>query len=128
MISWRGELQKKIEGIRHQIELLSDKRNTILQVNRAARTAMDVFRDILEKDHLERNDLELIVDRIRVFEDHLEIQLKADVEAILQSTIQEDAVNFKSGIENIPSCRIVQQASRRKDKVFDVHVISDGDG
>ena len=53
--------------------------------------------------------------------------MKADVDAILQSTIQEDAVNFKSGIENIPSCRIVQQASRRKDKVFDVHVISDGD-
>lgn len=122
-----SDLQKKIEGISHQIELLADKRNTIIQVNRAARTAMEVFQDILKKDHLERNDLELIIDHIKVYEDHLEIQLQADVDAILQSAAQEEAVNFKSGIENIVSCRIVQSATHQKDKVFDVHVISDGD-
>ena len=122
-----ADLQKKIEGISHQIELLADKRNTIIQVNRAARTAMEVFQDILKKDHLERNDLELIIDHIKVYEDHLEIQLQADVDAILQSAAQEEAVNFKSGIENIVSCRIVQSATHQKDKVFDVHVISDGD-
>ncbi len=122
-----SDLQKKIEGISHQIELLADKRNTIIQVNRAARTAMEVFQDILKKDHLERNDLELIIDHIKVYEDHLEIQLQADVDAILQSAAQEEAVNFKSGIENIVSCRIVQSAAHQKDKVFDVHVISDGD-
>ena len=43
------ELQKKIEGITHQIKLLSDKRNAIIQVNRTAKTAMDVFKDILKK-------------------------------------------------------------------------------
>ena len=122
-----SDLQKKIEGISHQIELLADKRNTIIQVNRAARTALEVFQDILNKDHLERNDLELIIDHIKVYEDHLEIQLQADVDAILQSAVQEEAVNFKSGIENIVSCRIVQSAAHQKDKVFDVHVISDGD-
>lgn len=122
-----SDLQKKIEGISHQIELLADKRNTIIQVNRAARTALEVFQDILNKDHLERNDLELIIDHIKIYEDHLEIQLQADVDAILQSAAQEEAVNFKSGIENIVSCRIVQSATHQKDKVFDVHVISDGD-
>ena len=122
-----SDLQKKIEGISHQIELLADKRNTIIQVNRAARTAMEVFQDILKKDHLERNDLELIIDHIKVYEDHLEIQLQADVDAILQSAAQEEAVNFKSGIENSLHCRIVQSAPHQKDKVFDVHVISDGD-
>lgn len=122
-----SDLQKKIEGINHQIELLADKRNTIIQVNRAARTALEVFEDILKKDHLERNDLELIIDHIKIYEDHLEIQLQADVDAILQSAAQEEAVNFKSGIENIVSCRIVQSATHQKDKVFDVHVISDGD-
>ena len=60
-----ADLQKKIEGIRHQIDMLSDKRNTIIQVNRAARTAMEVFGDILRKDTLERNDLELIIKRSR---------------------------------------------------------------
>ena len=110
-----ADLQKKIEGIRHQIELLSDKRNTIIQVNRAARTAMEVFRDVINKDHLERNDLELIIHHIKVYEDHLEIQLQADVDAILQSATEENTVNFKLGIENIVPCRLVQQASRRKD-------------
>lgn len=122
-----SDLQKKIEGISHQIELLSDKRNTIIQVNRTARTAMEVFRDILGKEHLERNDLELIIDHIKVYEDHLEIQLQADVDAILLSALQEEAVNFKFGIENPMSCRIVQSATHQKDKIFDVHVINDGD-
>lgn len=99
-----SDLQKKIEGISHQIELLSDKRNTIIQVNRTARTAMEVFRDILGKEHLERNDLELMIDHIKVYEDHLEIQLQADVDAILQSALQEEAVNFKFGIENPMPC------------------------
>ena len=76
---------------------------------------MEVFRDVLNKDHLERNDLELIIHHIKVYEDHLEIQLQADVDAILQSATEENTVNFKLGIENIVPCRLVQQASRRKD-------------
>ena len=137
-----ADLQKKIEGIRHQIEMLSDKRNTIIQVNRAARTAMEVFGDILRKDTLERNDLELIIRKIQVYEDHLEIQLQSDVDAILRSgtlpveqpeavaamaPAGEGSVNFKQGMEHISSVTIVQTAKRRPDKVFHANVISDGD-
>ena len=122
-----GDLQRKIEGLNRQIGLLSDRRNTILRVNRVAKTAMDVFRDVLEKEKLERNDLELIIDRIRVFEDHLEIYLQADIDALLRSCTLEEAVNFNRGIENILQCRLVQSAKNQKDKVFDAHVISDGD-
>ena len=71
----KSDIKMGIDDINHQIELLSDKRNTIIQVNRVAKTAIDVFRDILEKDKLERNDLELLIDKILVFEDHLEIKL-----------------------------------------------------
>ncbi|MCD7927961.1 MAG: stage V sporulation protein T [Oscillospiraceae bacterium] len=39
----------------------------------------------------------------------------------------EDAVNFNEGIETIAPCRIVQSATHQKDKVFDAHVISNGD-
>ena len=70
-----AELQKKIDGLNHQIDILSDKRNTYIRVNRAAKTALEVFNDILHKDKLERNDLELLIDRILVYEDHLEIKL-----------------------------------------------------
>lgn len=122
-----ADLQKKIEGIRHQIDMLSDKRNTIIQVNRAARTAMDVFADILNKDPLERNDLELIIRQIKVFEDHLEIELQADVDAILRAGTLEDAVNFKNGMEHIAPVTIVQSSSKRPDKVFHANAISDGD-
>ena len=122
-----SDLQKKIEGLNNQIDMLSDKRNTILRVNRVAKTAMDVFRDVLEKEKLERNDLGLIIDRIKVFEDHLEIQLQSDVDALLCVSSVEDTANFNGGIENRMGCRIVQSAKKQKDKVFDVHVISDGD-
>ena len=135
-----SDLQKKIEGIGHQIDMLSDKRNTIIQVNRVAKTAMEVFRDILEKDKLERRDLELIIRQIKVYEDHLEIQLQADVDAILRSgTLPEaeeavaamarqgDTVNFKGGMEHISPVTIVQAAKNRPGKVFHANVINDGD-
>lgn len=139
-----SDLQKRIEGIGHQIELLSDKRNTIIRVNRAARTAMEVFRDILNKERLERRDLELIIQKIKVYEDRLEIQLQADVDSILRSgtlperpaeetavaamaEVSEGTVNFKSGMGHISPVTIVQEAKQHPDKVFHANVISDGD-
>ncbi len=135
-----SDLQKKIEGIGHQIDMLSDKRNTIIQVNRVAKTAMEVFHDILEKNKLEHRDLELIIRQIKVYEDHLEIQLQADVDAILRSgTLPEggeavaamarqgDTVNFKGGMEHISPVTIVQAAKNRPDKVFHANVINDGE-
>ena len=121
-----AELQKKIDGLKHQIDLLSDKRNTIIQLNRTAKTAIDVFRDIQEKDKLERNDLELLIDRILVFEDHLEIRLQADIDSILRSSGLEEAVNFNFGTENIEKT-LIQSSKNHEDKVFRVNVVSNGD-
>ena len=137
-----SDLARRIGGIRNQLSLAVDKRNTIIRVNRAARTALEVFDDILAKDTLERNDLQLIIRRIQVYEDHLEIQLKADVDSLLRSgelpeELPEDAaaaamargdtVNFSSGMGHISPVTIVQRAGRRPDKVFHANVISDGD-
>ena len=122
-----AELMQKIDGLKHQIDMLADKRNTIILVNRSAKTTLDVFRDILEKEKLERNDLELIIDRIHVFEDHLDIKLKADIDVLLRCGLEGLAANFNSGIEDISLKRIVQRAVHQKDKVFDVNVISEGD-
>lgn len=147
-----NDLLHRIEGLNHQIAMTEDKRNTIIQVNRVAKTAIDVFRDILEKNKLERNDLELLIDRILVYEDHLEIKLKADIDTLLRcGTLPaetEDAANFNSGTENIElqsvgadahirprvdegidpyETELVQSAKNREDKVFRVHVISNGD-
>ena len=122
-----ADLQKKIEGLNHQIDMLANKRNTILAVNRSARTALEVFADILQKEHLERADLELMIRSIRVFEDHLEIELQSDIDAILHAAPREDAVNFKGGMEHSANVTVIQSAAKRPDKVFHANVISDGD-
>lgn len=127
-----AELQKKIDGLNHQIDILSDKRNTYIRVNRAAKTALEVFDDILHKDKLERNDLELLIDRILVYEDHLEIKLQADIDSLLHcGTIEEcrkeiSAANFNSGTGNIENT-ISQSSKNHGDKVFRVNVVSNGD-
>ncbi|MDD5863849.1 MAG: stage V sporulation T C-terminal domain-containing protein [Firmicutes bacterium] len=121
-----ADLQRKIEGLDHQITILSDKRNTIIQINRTAKTAMEVFEDILNKEALDRNDLELIIQRIQVYEDRLEIYLQADIDALLHVDEKENAVNFNSGTENIEN-RLIQSSKNHEDKVFRVNVISEGD-
>ena len=143
-----AELQKKIEGIHHQIDMIADRRNTILRVNRAGKLALEVFQDILNKDKLERNDLELMIEKIRVYEDHLEIRLRSDIDGLIRCESLETAVNFNSGTENIElqsvgadahirprvdegidpyETELVQSAKNHEDKVFRVHVISNGD-
>ena len=119
------ELQRKIDGLNHQIDLLSDKRNTIIRVNRTAKTAIDIFHDILDKDKLERNDLELLIEQILVYEDHLVVKLQPDIDTILQCTM-ENAVNFEEGTENIEET-LIQSSPKHEDKVFCVNVISNGD-
>ena len=121
-----ADLQKKIEGLDHQIGMLSDKRNTIIQTRRAAKTAMEVFGDILSKETLERNDLELLIERIDVFEDRLEIRLHSDVDTLLHVNQGDIAVNFNSGTENSENT-LIQSSKNHEDKVFRVNVISDGD-
>ena len=121
-----GDLLRKIDGLEKQMQMLADKRNIIIQVNRVAKTAIDVFRDVLNKEKLDRTDLELIISRIYVYEDHLELHLQADIDALICTELLDDTVNFNRDIENL-NCRIVQTARNQKDKVFDVHVIDEGD-
>ena len=124
-----SDLLRRMAGIQNQIDMSTDRRNTIIRVNRAAKTAMDVFNDILHKEKLERTDLSLIIEKIKVFEDHIEVQLKADIDSLLRCGIPEsleNAANFDSGTENI-EIRIVQATEKHLDKVFRVNVISNGD-
>ena len=127
-----GDLLRRMEGIQNQIAMTADKRNTIIRVNRAAKTAMEVFDDILNKEKLERADLELIIQKIVVFEDHLDIHLKADVDSILQSgTLPEDkpeAVAAMAPVSPRPyEILIIQESDKHNNKIFTVKVISDGD-
>ena len=122
-----AELTQRIAGIQHQIEFASDKRNTIIRINRVAKTAIDVFNDILEKPALDRNDLNLMIEKIKVYEDHIEVQLKADIDSLLKTgALPEDTINFNSGTENIENT-LIQSSKNHEDKVFRVSVVSSGD-
>lgn len=132
------ELQKKIEGLEKQIAFASEHRNMTIQVNRIAKTAIEIFREILAKDKLDKTDLSLIVDRITVFENNIEIQLKADIAMLLEcGTVTKElleesdfvgkAVNFKWDTESISKATIVQKANHWTDKAFGVNVVCEGD-
>lgn len=123
-----AELESKISGLQHQIEVNTNKRSAILQITRIAKTALEVFDGILQKEKLDKADIGFILDKIVVFEDHIDIHLKADIDALLKCGLEGlAAANFKSGIEDSILTRAVQKAVHQKDKVFDVNVISEGD-
>ena len=125
------ELTQRIAGIQNQIELTVDRKNTIIRVNRAAKLALDVFDDILNKDKLDRSDLQLTIDKIIVYEDHVDVRLKADIDSLLRCgalpTDSENAANFDSDIIDSLQFTIVQPHRYGADKVYGVNVISDGD-
>ena len=123
------DLTHRIAGLEHQIDVSIDSRNHLLQANRAAKTVIEVFDDILTKPKLDKRDISLIVDRITVYEDHIDIQLKPDVDGLLATGVWEDPENFPQGskdISNLPT-EIVQSATRRPNKVFTVNVVNSGD-
>ena len=45
---------------------------------------MEVFDDIIGKEKLEKQDLELIIERIKVYEDRVEIQLRGELARFFQ--------------------------------------------
>lgn len=123
------DLTQRISGLEHQIDTSIDSRNRLLQTNRVAKTVIDVFDDILKKPKLDKQDISLIVDYITVYEDHIDIHLKADVDGLLSTGVWEESSNFPQGSKdslNLPT-KIVQSATRRPNKVFAVNVISSGD-
>ena len=138
------ELLQKIDGLEKQLEMTVEHRNTRIEVNRIAKTALDIFRDFLEKDKLDKGDLSLIIDKIIVFENKeegtnkIEIKLKADIQMLLETgTLTEEeleesgyrgkVVNFNWDIESNLSAQIVQKVRNQRDKAFGVNVICEGD-
>lgn len=124
------ELMLQIEGFRNQIQLATDKHNAIIAMNRTAKSVMEVFDAIINKNALTKADVDFIIDRIDVFTDRIEIKLKADIDQLLKLGIPEELMteseavpaNFKQGTGNISS-----QITTSKGNSLSVNVISDGD-
>ena len=114
-----ADLLRKIEGLQSQIEHVTDRRNTIIRTNRAAKTAMEVFDDIIGKEKLEKQDLELIIERIKVYEDHVEIQLKANIDTLLRRGELPEP--------DTEPVTVVQTSTHHADRAISANVVNEGD-
>jgi len=130
------ETANRIHGLENQIAMTADTRNTIIRANRHAKAVLEIFRDLLSKEKLDKRDISLIVDRIIVYENRIDIKLRSDVDALLRcddDQQSEDAANFNEDTKDIEKVAdkyhsvAVQSAKNQLDKVFSVNVISGGD-
>lgn len=135
-----SEAANRISGLENQLRMIADSNNTMVRVGRLARTVIGVFDDILNKDKLDKNDLNLIIDRVLIFEDHIDIKLRSDVDELLRTGNVESyrekgelTVTFKHGTADNESADgdytsvAVSSARNRRDKVYRVNVVSEGD-
>lgn len=112
----------KLKGLQNQMEMFADHRNNVIRVNRLARTALEIFDTILAKERLDKKDLEFLIERITVYEDKIDIQLKADIDALLHVS-QSEAIEQAAGGEEITYDPPAHSSVRQKT----VTVISGGD-
>lgn len=136
-----NELISKIEGLEKQTALMVEHRNQTIEVNRIAKNAIEIFKDIVNKRKLDKGDLSIIIDKIIIHdgdESQIDIQLKSDIQMLLESgTLTEEeleragyrgkVVNFKWDIESNLEATIVQKVRNQKDKAFGVNVLCGGD-
>ena len=118
------ELLSRIEMLEKQFGDVNNMRNNMITANRKAKTVIEVFDGVLKKEKLDKRDIGLIIEKITVFEDHLNVRLKSDVDELLSLEDTEHTVNFKSGSKDIA---VTQRSANRADKVFTVNVIREGD-
>ena len=127
------ELTLRLEGLRNQMQIAADKHNMIVNVNRTANTVMEVFDTILNKENLSKIDVDFIIERITVYEDHIDIKLRPDIDMLLKTgtmperNYEETTANFLSDIENSEATSQFAAVKTSTGKILNVNVFSDGD-
>lgn len=129
----------EIAKLQSHLKMIEDTTTATVQVNRVAKSVFEIFDNIIEKDKLDRQDIQFLVDRIFVYEDHIDIQLRSDIDELLKTgTIQHikdecRCANFNLDTENNENATIdfsmvvAQSARNQRDKVFCVNVVNSGD-
>ena len=92
----------KLKGLQTQMEILIDRKHNAVKIHKLARTAMDVFDAILEKEKLDKQDIEFIVERIVVYEKKIEIELKTDISELLTISQTESSKDSFGKLVYIP--------------------------
>ncbi|WP_028518349.1 stage V sporulation T C-terminal domain-containing protein [Ruminococcus flavefaciens] len=127
------ELTLRLEGLRNQMQLAADKHNMIVNVNRTAKTVMEVFDAIVSKEKLTKVDVDFIIERITVYEEHVDIKLRPDIDTLLKTGVlpehsnAETAVNFKQGTGITEEASRFAEITASNGKILSINVISEGD-
>ena len=129
------DLTMQIEGFKKQIQIATDKHNAIIQMNRTAKTVIEVFDAIIKKKSLTKVDVDVIIDRIDVYKDHIDIRLKSDIDTLLRTGVPEElqveqevaAVNFNSGTKKSEILTPFARVRTSKGEILSVNIISEGD-
>lgn len=113
------EMFHKISGTEEQLRLILNRQTVMAEAKQKVQTVSEVFNAILEKPTLDKKDIALIIDRILIYEDHIEIKLLSDVESIISC----------SGNENYTLNDVIRsiELGKNKEKRTAVNVISEGD-
>ena len=114
-----AECEATITGLMNQKALSLDRLETAEKAYPIAQKAVGLFDRILSKKHFSKSDLELLIDDITVFETHIHVRLKADIEGLLSRP------DFPDG--EPPSFNAVQHAKHHTDRIYRVNVVSHGD-
>lgn len=126
------EITQRIHGIQEQLKINIAKRGEVVKIARVAKTVFDVFDDILKKDKLDKVDISLIVDKIKVYKDNsVDVYLKADIEQLLKTgslPTEEKASNFNFDSIGISlSAQYAHKIKNQRAKVYTVNVVNEGD-
>lgn len=76
---------EKINGLKTQLELISKRDKAVKETNKAAATTVGILERILRKERLDKADIGNMIDRITVYEDHIEVELLADIDEIINA-------------------------------------------
>lgn len=126
------ELEQRMSGLKNQLDQALKKKDALAELNRTSRTVFSVFDDILAKPSLERVDIELFVDEIRVCQDCIDVRLKPDIDALIreEQPYRNDKTSLQDAVFSITEengIQVVQKAFRQTDKIFNVNIVSRGD-
>lgn len=120
-----SELQEKIIGLKNQISLINDKQSSVIKLRQISKSAEEIFDGILKKESLSKADLNVLVEKILVYNNHIEIQLKSDIDEILRfKSLSEGAINFN---EDTANRQFTHQSKNHLRKIYGVRIIYEGD-
>ena len=83
------EDMEKLSTLQNQLTLLQERQHNQPQIEEAAKKAIEILSEIISKPEFDREDVYCLVERITVYADHIDIQLKSDIDVLIRASTLE---------------------------------------